>query len=467
MPSLITSQTDFPPRKKIVLGACVEYEGTSFVEVIHQLRFMKGNEYETGAFHYKEDAPMINGNWDLNKDLETIRKEFPILEKCVYLISNSLGAVPRQVRNDLLAYFDLWAGEGVSAWSQEWWDLSRLIGDKIAALLNAGKNTVSMMTNATLAHWVALSTQFQSKNKNRTKIIMTDHDFPSSIYAVRKISEFMGWKVQLVQSHGLPGIDADEILKHIDERTLFVATSHVYFKSAYIQDIFRISEVARQMGALTVIDGYHAPGCLPVDLADLGADFYIGGCLKWLCGGPGSAFLYVKPELASSLQPQLTGWLAHRSPFSFEETMDFTEGSYRYMSGTPPIPSLYTAQAGLTMIESIGIAQIRKKSISQTRLVITNAKNRNFGVFSPEKDHYRGGAVSVSLPFAFQVKQALEKRNIKVDYRKGKNRGLDVIRVGPHFYTRDEEILNLFETVDAIYSTQEYKSYPIEIKHVT
>jgi kynureninase len=277
----------------------------------------------------------------------------------------------------------------------------------------------------------------------------------------------MDWEVLVIQSQGRAGIDVEKILAHIDDQTLFVATSHVYFKTAYVQEISRVVDHARQMGAWTVIDGYHAPGCIPVDLKELGADFYIGGCLKWLCGGPGNAFLYVRPELASSLQPQLTGWFAHRFPFSFSEEMEFTHGSYRFMSGTPSIPSLYTSQAGLRIIDSVGVPLIRKKSIAQTRLIIANAKKRNLGVFSPEEDNFRGGAVSVHLPHAFQVKQALEERNIKVDYRMGKNSEPDVIRIGPHFYTQDAEILYFFDAIDTIYATQEYKSFPDEIKHVT
>jgi len=405
--------------------------------------------------------------WDLGNDLSTIRKEFPILDKCVYLISNSLGAVPRQVRKDILAFYDLWSDQGVSSWGQEWWDLARNVGDQIASLLHAEKNSVAMMTNATQAHWIALSTKFLHKDRSRKKIIMTDHDFPSSLYAVQKISEFMDWKVRIIQSLGKPSIDVDNILDHIDEQTLFVSTSHVYFKTAYVQEVSKITDHARRMGAWTVIDGYHAPGCLPVNLTELDVDFYIGGCLKWLCGGPGNAFLYIKPELASRIQPQLTGWMAHKSPFSFSKDMDYTQGSYRFMSGTPPIPSLYTARAGLEIIDSIGVQQIRQKSISQTRLIIENSKRRDYGVFSPQEDSFRGGAVSVHLPHAFQVKQALEARKIKVDYRKGKNREPDVIRIGPHFYTLEEEIHSLFETIDAIYTTKEYRNFPEEIKHVT
>jgi kynureninase len=410
---------------------------------------------------------MNNMDWDLDRNLDAIRKEFPILTKCVYLISNSLGAVPHQVRKDILAYYDLWSCQGVSAWSQEWWDLARDLGDRVASLLHAEKDSVAMMTNATQAHWIALSTKFLSKDQKRTKIIMTDHDFPSSLYAVQKISEFMDWEVQVVQSFGKPGIDVEKIISLIDEQTLFVATSHVYFKTAYVQDIAKIVEFARQFGALTVIDGYHAPGCIPVDLSKLGVDFYIGGCLKWLCGGPGNAFLYIRPELASHIQPQLTGWLAHKSPFSFSRNMEYTHGSYKFMSGTPPIPSLYTARAGLEIIDKIGVHQIRQKSIYQTRLIIKNSKKRNFQVFSPEDDSFRGGAVSVNIPNAFQVKQALEARKFKVDYRKGKNSELDVIRIGPHFYTSDDEIHSLFQAIDTIYATGEYKSFPVEITHVT
>jgi len=410
---------------------------------------------------------MTKLTWNLEKDLETIREEFPILSNCVYLISNSLGAVPRKVRKDIMTYYDLWSRQGVSAWSQEWWDLAKNVGNRVASVLHAARDSVSMMTNATEAHWIALSTQFLKKDRGRTKIIMTDHDFPSSLYAVQKISEFMDWEVQVIQSYGRHGIDVERILERIDNRTLFVATSHVYFKTAYVQEISKIVDCARRMGALTVIDGYHAPGCIPLNISEMGVDFYIGGCLKWLCGGPGNAFLYVNPGLASCIHPQLTGWFAHTSPFSFANNMDYTQGPYRFMSGTPPIPSLYTACAGLEIIDAIGVENIRRKSLSQTRAIISNSKQRGFRLFSPEDDEYRGGAVSIHCPHAFQVKQALERRRFKVDFRKGKSSEQDVIRIGPHFYTRDEEIQSLFDAIDSIFSTQEYKSFPEEIKHVT
>lgn len=277
----------------------------------------------------------------------------------------------------------------------------------------------------------------------------------------------MGWKLEIVKSNGQPGIDVEEILKQVDEKTLFVATSHVYFKSAHIQNIKQIASRAREVGALTLIDGYHAPGILPVNVKELDADFYIGGCLKWLCGGPGNAFLYVKPELSENFQPQLTGWLAHREPFLFAQEMEYARGAQKFMSGTPPVPCLYTAEAGLDIIKKIGISEIRDKSLSLTELIIKKAKEREFRLFTPEENNLRGGAVSVSMPHGFQVKQALEQRRIKVDFRKGKEKELDIIRIGPHFYTKDEEIDILFREIDAVYSSGEFKKFPEEIRHVT
>lgn len=408
--------------------------------------------------------------WDLERDLETIRKEFPILEQCVYLISNSLGAVPKRAAEHLRRFYSLWAEEGVSAWEKEWWGLSRKVGNQVASLLGARDDEVTMQVNATLCHWVVLSTQFHSsskKNEKRNKIILTDHDFPSIIYAVSRISEVMGWTVKLVESCGDPGINAETIGKAIDDKTLFVATSHVYFKSAYVQDIQQIAERAREAGALTLIDGYHASGTIPVDVKKLNVDFYIGGCLKWLCGGPGNAFLYVRPELVEKLQPYLTGWFAHKNPFLFAQEMEFTQGSYRFMSGTPPVPSLYTAQAGLEIIEDIGVPGIRKKSLALTDLILENAKERGFQLFTPEEEHLRGGAVSFALPHAFPVKLALEQRGIKVDFRKGAGKEPDIIRVGPHFYSTMEEIEILFQEIEAIYSSGEYKKFKDHIRYVT
>lgn len=407
---------------------------------------------------------------DLNRDLDSIRKEFPILEQCIYLISNSLGAVPRKAKDYLESFYSMWAEEGVSAWEREWWDISQKVGNQVASLLGAGRDEVTMAANATLCHWIALSTQFkaaQAGKDKRDRIIMTEHDFPSVLYAVKRISDFTGWEIEVIESHGQPGIDAEAVLQKIDERTLFVATSHVYFKSAYIQDIKRIASKAREAGALTLIDGYHAPGVIPVDVKQLDVDFYIGGCLKWLCGGPGNAFLYVRPELADKLEPHLTGWFAHREPFLFSRDMNYTQGSYRFMSGTPPIPCLYAARAGLEIVQEIGVPEVRKKSLALTRLILDEIQKRDFQLFTPAEENLRAGSVSFGLPHVFAVKQALSQRGVKVDFRKGEGKEPDILRIGPHFYSKEEEIEILFKEIEAIYRSGEHKKFSEDIRNVT
>jgi kynureninase len=414
----------------------------------------------------RERNSVLQKTWNLNKDIKQIRKIFPILNRCVYLISNSLGAVPSGVQDDLQRFYALWAEEGVSAWQKEWWELPQKVGNEVASLIGAQDESVSMMTNATLGHWIVLSTQFL-KSQKRKKIVMTDHDFPSIVYCISQICSFMNWELDLVKSRGKLAPRAEDIIERVDEQTLFVATSHVYFKSASVQDVSRIAHQAHRVGALSLIDGYHAPGTLPVDVKELGVDFYIGGCLKWLCGGPGNAFLYVHPELQNSLYPHLTGWFAHKKPFSFSTQMEYTDGSFRFMSGTPPVPSLYTARAGLDVIGKIGMAQIRQKSLYQTRFIIENAKERGFAVLTPEEDEQRGGAVSLGIPHAYQVKQALMERRVKVDFRKGNETEEDVIRIGPHFYTESEEIDFLFVAIDEILSSREYEKYSGKTELIT
>jgi kynureninase len=385
---------------------------------------------------------------DLERDLKEIRAEFPILERCTYLISNSLGAVPRQVQADLQRYYSLWSEHGVSAWEQEWWELARSVGDQVAALIGAQENEVTMLTHATQCHWIALSTLFKPGERTRNRIIVTELDFPSSLYALTQLAEVMDWEIDKVKSEDGIGIPWEHLAERINENTLLVATSHVYFRSAYIQDVAALAAAAREKGALTLIDAYHAPGTIPVDVKALDVDFYIGGCLKWLCGGPGNAFLYVRPDLSPQLTPGLTGWMAHKLPFDFSQGIDLTQGAYRFMSGTPPVACLYTATAGLKMLKNIGIEAVRKKSQRQTQHILEWAQAQGFKVFSPEIAAQRAGAVSLGLLNARRVYEFLESCKIKVDFRKGRDLEPDVIRIGPHFYSEDRELEHLFSSVE-------------------
>ncbi|HEX9902520.1 MAG TPA: aminotransferase class V-fold PLP-dependent enzyme [Acidobacteriota bacterium] len=405
--------------------------------------------------------------WILDRDLTKVRREFPIVGRCVYLISNSLGAMPRSARFRLQEFISVWEREGVTAWQKEWWDLGLRVGDRLAKLIGASAGQVTMMNNATQAHWVALSTQFlPSARGRRHKVVMSDQDFPSSLYAVEALGRAMGWQTLVVPA-SRTGLDPDPLLRAIDDKTLFVATSHVHFKTSSIQDIKAVCRRARSLGALTLIDGYHAPGVIPVDVRELGADFYIGGCLKWLCGGPGTAFLYVRPEIAATAKPLLAGWAGHRRPFLFSAKLDYAPKSARFQSGTPAVPCLYAAQAGLEIIERIGLPQIRRKSLKLTGKIMDLAEERGFPLLTPRESNQRGGHVAFHVPHAFQLKQALEAKGIKLDYRKGGEDEPDLLRVGPHFYNKEEEVEVLFRELDRLRSSGAYKKYSSSIKSVT
>jgi len=270
------------------------------------------------------------------------RDEFPILEKCNYLISNSLGAMPRSVYDSLKHFADTWAEHGVSAWGIEWFELNGKVGDKIAPLMGAPAGSVLVHQNASIANSILFSA-LDFSDTHRNKVVITDMDFPSDIYVLRRwLPEHM--EIHTVRTRDGISIDPDELLAAIDERTRLVSVSHVLFRSAYILPAQNIVEKAHSVGAQVVFNGYHSIGVIPVDVTTMQVDFYIGGVLKWLCGGPGGVFMYVRPDLLTTLEPQVTGWFAHKRPFAFEvDTFELRDDAYRLMNGTPGISPRCTA----------------------------------------------------------------------------------------------------------------------------
>jgi kynureninase len=249
-------------------------------------------------------------------------------------------------------------------------------------------------------------------------------------------------------------IDEEKLLAAIDERTALVAISHVLFKSAHIMDVTRITRRAHDAGALVSLDAFHSVGVMPVDLKAIGADFFTGGVLKWLCGGPGGCFIYSRPEINERLEPALTGWLAHSRPFAFEAEMEYTGGAYRWLNGTPAIPSIYAAIEGPRLVRKAGIEAVRSKSIRQTSRLIELADARGFRVHAPRDPARRGGTVAFDVPHAYEVAQCLLDRNIIIDYRPGAG-----IRVAPHFYTSDDELEEAVAAIDEILATGAWSRY--------
>src|ERR671928_1243045 len=254
----------------------------------------------------------------------------------------------------------------------------------------------------------------------------------------------LGARVVSIPSDDGIGIDLDRLLAAIDERTRLVSVSHVLFRSAFVLDADAICRKAREVGALVSLDAFHSVGVLPVDVKQSGVDFLTGGVLKWLCGGPGGAFLYVSPDVRDRLAPTLTGWQAHARPFAFESDMEYALGAFRWLNGTPVIPALYAAAEGPKCVRRAGIEAIRAKSTRQTTRLIELADARGYPVHAPRDPARRGGTVAFDVPHAYEVAQYLLSRDVVVDYRPGAG-----IRVAPHFYTSDAELDYCVATIDA------------------
>ncbi len=360
------------------------------------------------------------------------RNEFPILKRSTYLISNSLGAMPKAVYNGMRAYADSWAERGVRAWEEGWWEMAVGVGDLIAPLIGAHAGEISLHQNVTLTQAV-ISSCFDFRGP-RNKVVMVDLEFPSVQYfyheQVRK-----GARVEIVPAESDVRIDLEKYLAAIDETTLLVPISLVLFRSSYIVNARAIIERAHKVGAHVILDIFQGTGTIPIDVRALGVDFAVGGVLKWLCGGPGVAYLYVREDLRNTLRPALTGWVAHRRPFSFETgAIDRRDDSFGFLNGTPHIPALYACQAGLKLLNRVGIGAIREKSMRMTKRLYEGAKSHGWRVNTPEDQAERAGTVSIDCPHAAAVSRELLAREILIDYRPKAG-----VRISPHFYNSEEE----------------------------
>ena len=380
------------------------------------------------------------------------RDEFPILDRTTYLISNSLGAMPRAVYDSMRAYADSWAERGVRAWEEGWWDMAVGVGDKIAPLIGAAPGEISLHQNVTLTQ-ATISSCFDFRGP-RNKVVMTDLEFPSIQYFYHE-QRRLGARVELVPSSDPVRFDLDKFLAAIDETTLLVPISLVLFRSAYIVDARAIIERAHRVGAHVILDAFQAAGTIPFDVRALRTDFAVGGVLKWLCGGPGVAYLYVREDLRTKLRPALTGWSAHSRPFAFETgAIDPREDSFRYLNGTPHIPALYACQPGLDVLNEVGIEAIRAKSMRMTARLFEGAKSRGWRVNTSENPAERAGTVSVECPHAPEVCRELLAREILVDYRPKAG-----VRLSPHFYNREEECDLALAQMEEILATHAWEKH--------
>ena len=378
-----------------------------------------------------------------NDPLLVWRKEFPILASTTYMISHSLGAMPRRTADALQQFANTWATRGIRAWEEGWWDMPVTTGDLIATLIGAGKSEVVMHQNVSICQWIVTSCFNWSGPRN--KLVTDGLNFPSNDYIYYGL-ERQGARIVSVPSPDGMTLPLELLLDAIDEQTQLVSVSHVAFRSSYVQDLAAITKRAHEVGAMVVADLYQSAGCLPVDVRALNLDFATGGSVKWLCGGPGAGYLYVRRDLWDKLQPAATGWAAHREPFAFAPApMDFAPDAMRFLSGTPNVPALYSARGGYEIINEIGVEAIRAKSLRQTQFLMDLADEADFPVRTCREPDRRGGVVILDIPWGKEVTKELARREILVDYRPGAG-----IRIAPHFYTTDEEILHTVEQIQGI-----------------
>jgi kynureninase len=376
-------------------------------------------------------------------DLTSYRDRFPILEHTTYLINHSLGAMPAAAEGRVADYARVWKERGIRAWAEGWWELPLTVGDQIGRIIGAPPGSTVMHQNVAVAEAIVVSC-FRPVDPHRNRVVYEEGNFPSVRYLYQAQPDL---EVVVVP-------DDQAILEAIDERTLLVPITHVLFKTAEIQDVEAIVRRAHEFGAHVVLDAYQSAGIVLLDVAALNVDFAVGGSVKWLCGGPGNGWLYVRPDLAALLEPTFMGWQAHARPFSFEPELEYAEGAARFLTGTPNVPALYAATAGYDLIEEIGVDRIRENSVHQTRLLIDLTDEAGFEVGSPRDQARRGGTVTIRTPEFEAVHKELAERQILCDFRPDAG-----LRLGPHYYNTDEELRFAVDQISEIVETRAYERH--------
>jgi kynureninase len=376
-------------------------------------------------------------------ELTGFRDRYPILGDTTYLINHSLGAMPAAAEERIADYARTWRTRGIRAWGEGWWTMPMTVGDQVGRIVGARAGSTVMHQNVAIAEAIVLSC-FRPVDPRRNRVVYEEGNFPSVRYLYQAQPEL---DVVVVPA-------GESVVDAIDERTLLVPISHVLFKTAEIQDVAAIAARAHDVGAHVVLDAYQSAGIVPLDVTALGVSFAVGGSVKWLCGGPGNGWLYVRPDLADVLEPTLVGWQSHARPFGFEPQLEYAEGAARFLTGTPNVPALYAATAGYDAIEELGVDRIRENSVRQTTLLIELLDEAGFDVGSPRDPARRGGTVTVLVPEFEAVHKELGERAIICDFRPEVG-----LRLGPHFFNTDEELRYTVDQIAEIVETGAYERH--------
>jgi selenocysteine lyase/cysteine desulfurase len=359
-----------------------------------------------------------------------LRAEFPLLDRWIYLNACSLGPLPRAGRAALDRYAASWDAQGTPAWYSDWLPLLDRLRARVAELLHAPAGSTAIAPSVS----VALTTLASGLPvvPGRRKVLIGALDFPTIGHQWLSRPEY---DVEFVPSEDgttiLPAAFADRIT----DQTAMVVTTHLFYSTGYLQDVRAIADAAHAHGALCVIDGYQTVGCVPIDVKELDCDAFVGGCLKWLSGGPGTAFMYVRPELLPRTLPRGTGWFATKDPFSFAlEKITWADDARRLETGTWAVPSHYAALAGLELILEVGVENIQQRLRELTNAIVDRCNDASVEIFTPRESVQRCGIVTLASDRPEQVEAALHEDGVIVDSRPGR------VRLSPHWCVTEDEL---------------------------
>lgn len=390
-------------------------------------------------------SPRLSPSAEFQGKLEAFRPRFPILADQTYLASHSLGAVPQATSKALKEYFEHWAHLGILAWEGPWADAMHEFDRLIEKVLGAASGTVVPMENATRGIAAVASCFDYSGRRNR--VVMTDLEFVTNYPFWQGVARMQGAELVIVESPDGISVPVEALTAAIDDRTLLVATSQVYFRSGALQDLKTVTAAAHRVGAYALGDGYQGVGTVPTDVRELGIDFFVGGSHKWLCGGPGAGYLYVRPDHIQKLEPKLSGWFGVSEPFAYRAGTRFppAEGVSRFLGGTPSVPALFAAREGIKTVLEAGLPTIREHSSAMTAFIIEQADARGLEVRTPRDPAARSGMVCIEFPRSKAVAEKMVEFGIVVDWRPHCG-----IRVSPHFYNTRTELELFFGALDEI-----------------
>ncbi len=355
------------------------------------------------------------------------RAEFPILERAAYLNTVSLAPLSRRVAAAVHEALEHWQRLGSAAWSGPWWEELSTLRQRVAQVISADPSEVALFPNVTAALIAAASAvDFRA----RPRVVHSPLEFPTARYLWQTTAGIQPTVTGTANGLSVP---LEEYERATDERTALLVASHVYFTSGMIQDIASLARLAHNRGALCLIDAYQSVGQLPLDVHATGVDILVGGALKWLLGGTGVAFLYVRGDLIPRLRPEAVGWFAHHDQFTFAPTFAYAEDARRFEGGTPSVTAVYAASAGLASVLEIGVDALRPRQLELVADLVGRAREAGLRPRVPEDLRQHAGIVTIPRENPPAVAQALRDEGVIVDSRPG------IVRVSPFFFNLPED----------------------------